>query len=101
MLPVTKKTSEGLKEKVIKRMVLDDVTLVVRNESLILAMGEKLYQKHGHLEHMNTYISQKMRELARLLIRARSLNPDIQSLSDIIVPSKFADVCCNKTAMQI
>jgi hypothetical protein len=92
LLPVSKKISAGMKEKVIKNMLYDEVTMAVRNDSLILAIGEKLFQKHGHLKHLSTYISQKMRELGRLLITARKIDPKIQFLSDLISPAKFSEV---------
>lgn len=92
MLPVSANTSEGLKENVLKKMAYDEVSLLVRNDNLILRVGEKLYQKHGHLQHLSTYISQKMRELGRFIIHARKHDPDTLYLKDVITPEKFRKV---------
>ncbi|KAL4230711.1 hypothetical protein ACF0H5_011086 [Mactra antiquata] len=97
LLPVSKKISAGLEENVVKKMLCDEVTMAVRNDRLILSVGEKLFQKHGHLEHLNTYISQKIRELGRLLISARLIDSEIQYLRDILVPVKFANVAIAAT----
>lgn len=51
MLPSSVKVSEGLKNKVLKRMTCDDITLAVRNDRIIMRIGEKLFQRHGHLPH--------------------------------------------------
>lgn len=65
-------------------MINDEIKIVVRNELIINKIGEKLYKKHGHLPHLYTHISQKMRELA-----ARKVDLAIQSTSDVIHPQKL------------
>lgn len=56
MLPVSKKISDGLENNVLKKMSYDEVSMTVWNDDLILRFGEKLYYKHGHLEHLGSYI---------------------------------------------
>jgi hypothetical protein len=89
LLPATNNINKGLKENVFGRMVRDEVTIVVRNDPIILKVGEKLYQKHGHLPHLYSHISQKMRELGRFLICSRKQDSRINCLNDILSPEKF------------
>jgi hypothetical protein len=100
LLPVTRTTSEGMKENILKKMVMDDISLIVRNDSLILKVGEKLFEKHGQHgqhQHLSTYISQKMRVLGRLVAQARQICPEIQYLTDIILPARFREVAIAAT----
>nr|XP_022290881.1 uncharacterized protein LOC111102433 isoform X2 [Crassostrea virginica] len=97
LLPASTEVSEGLREKVLSRMSSDEISIAARNDPIIVRVGEKLHQKHGHLNHLYTYVSQKMRELGRLLISLRETDKDINSLDDAIHPMKFpAVVRCTK-----
>ena len=58
LLPSTD-ISSGLREDVISKMVCDEVSIAARNDSLIVALGEKLFRKHGHFPYLNSYVSQK------------------------------------------
>ncbi|XP_060572464.1 uncharacterized protein LOC132730528 [Ruditapes philippinarum] len=89
LLPSSIEASKGLKENVISRMAGDEITIVVRNDPLIIKLGEKLYQRHGSQRHLFAHISQKMRELGRFLISARRNDADVIHLCDIIDPRKF------------
>ncbi|XP_056001324.1 uncharacterized protein LOC125677270 [Ostrea edulis] len=98
LLPTSTDVSEGLREKVLSRMSADEISIAARNDPIIVRVGETLYQKHGHLTHLYTYVSQKMRELGRLLILLRETDKDINSLDDAIHPKKYpAVVKCTKT----
>jgi hypothetical protein len=89
LLPSSIEASKGLKENVISRMAGDEITIVARNDPLIIKLGEKLYQRHGSQRHLFAHISQKMRELGRFLISARRNDADVIHLCDIIDPRKF------------
>ncbi|XP_062581100.1 uncharacterized protein LOC134242919, partial [Saccostrea cucullata] len=98
LLPTSTEVSHGLRENVLNRMSADEVSIAARNDTIIVKIGEKLYQKHGHLTHLYTHVSQKMRELGRLLISLREIDEDINSLDDAIQPQKFPTVVkCTKT----
>lgn len=96
MLPVAYEVSAGLKENVLKKMASDEVTMAVRNDRLILRVGEKFVQKHGH-DHLSSYISQKMRELGLFLLVARKIDPSVQNLNDVLVPEKYLKVTIEAT----
>lgn len=71
-------------------MIQDTISEAVRNDYLILAFGSRLILKHSHEKHLNTFVSQKMRELARLLVCLRSMYPGfITHLSDAFLPNIF------------
>ncbi|XP_060085124.1 uncharacterized protein LOC132564488 [Ylistrum balloti] len=89
LLPSSVVISEGLQRKVLSRMNTDEITMVVRNDPVILRIGEKLFQKHGHLPHLYPHVSQKMRELGRFLISVRKQDTEINLLSDELVPKNF------------
>jgi len=67
LLPSTHEVSFGLQERILAMMNRDEFSIRVRNDPLITSYGEKLFQKHGHLEHLHQHISCKMRELATSL----------------------------------
>lgn len=81
LLPASNKIHAGLKENVFGKMLKDEVTLAARNDTIILKVGEKLYQKHGHLTHLYSHISQKMRELGRFLICSKTQDLSIYCLN--------------------
>ena len=70
-------------------MKRDEFSILVRNDPLITSYGEKLFQKHGHLEHLHQHISCKMRELARLVTAARKLDSGVTWLAECLSPDKF------------
>ncbi|XP_058639539.1 uncharacterized protein LOC131544877 isoform X2 [Onychostoma macrolepis] len=72
-------------------MVNDEVANVVRNDRYILLLGEQMYNRLKSQSRRNYHIKQKMRELARLLITARSLTP-IHNMEDFIQPCNFPHV---------
>ncbi|KAL1276722.1 hypothetical protein QQF64_036345 [Cirrhinus molitorella] len=72
-------------------MVNDEVSDVVRNDRYILLLGEQMYNRLQSQLRRNNYIKQKMREVARLLITARSLTP-MHNMEDFIQPRNFPHV---------
>ncbi|XP_033730108.1 uncharacterized protein LOC117319405, partial [Pecten maximus] len=89
LLPSSHEVNKGLEMNVLRKMNADEITIAARNDRIITKVGEKLYQKHGHLPHLYSHVSQKMRELARLLIAVRGQQPDVNSLSDLLHPERF------------
>jgi hypothetical protein len=73
-------------------MVDDEVTLVIRNDKLIIALAERLYQKHGHHKHKRNHIRQKLRQLGRFVIAARKNQSNFTNLTSCIDAAKFPEV---------
>ena len=66
---------------------MDNVSDSVKVDPTIIDYGNKLYRKHYNNGDQLKYISNKLREQARLILEIR--NGDIISLKDIIQPKYF------------
>ncbi len=77
--------------KVLGNMKQDDIASVVRNDFLILQLGQSFYNKHGNDPTKNEYIRQKVREMGRLLLSLRK-NHSIFSFEDAAKPNHFYKV---------
>ena len=88
---ISSDTSGRLLSKVFATMKSDEISIAARNDWLIKEVGIMLVEKYG--EKQNSLISQKMRELSRLLVqlRAKDASPASQ-LSDFIKPGRFDDI---------
>jgi hypothetical protein len=72
---------------VLSHIVGDEASLAVKKDPFVIKVGEKLYKKHISQMYLHTHISQKMRKLGRLLVKARMY--DNEHLSDIIDAANF------------
>lgn len=81
--------SENLKKFILSKMIDDKITLIIKNDPLILKFGNKLFSTKGHESHLHSYISQKMREVGRFLFFVFQENPNIKNLEDCLIPSNF------------
>ncbi len=91
LLPMDSTISSGL-QTIIEDMTYDAVTQVIKSDSLILSLGERMFLKNGEVGRHRADIRNKMRELARLLLVARAIDKDIVALKDLINPAKFNTV---------
>ncbi|KAJ8306755.1 hypothetical protein KUTeg_015692, partial [Tegillarca granosa] len=88
LLPMMAECSQELKS-VLANMNDDNVTETVRKDTLILKYGEKI-MKVGNEQHNKHFISQKMRELGRLLIEIKKTTPGC--LRGLLKPSMFPKI---------
>ena len=77
--------------KVLGNMKEDEIASVVRNDFLILQLGQSFYNKHGNDSTKYEYIRQKVREMGRLLLSLRK-NNSIFSFEDAAIPNNFYKV---------
>ncbi|KAM4592751.1 uncharacterized protein PAE49_003226 isoform 2-T2 [Odontesthes bonariensis] len=91
MLPTDTAISTGLKT-VFQDMTCDNVTQLVKADTLIVSLGERMFLKNGEVGRHRADIRNKMRELARLVLMARNIDKDIVFLKDLICPGKFNTV---------
>ena len=89
LLPLREGASQQMRENVLETMQHDAASIAVKNDPLILDYGSRLYDAMGHEKHTHNYVSQKMRELGRLLLQARQQSELITSFSTLIDPVKF------------
>ena len=59
---------------IVRRMVIDKVSTEVKNDPLICEFGDRLLEKHGNDRTKDGHVSQKMGELGRFLLAAKSLD---------------------------
>ena len=77
--------SSNVLPKLLAAMKSDEVTLVARNNWLIKELGVLLIEKPG--DKQNHFVSQKMRELARLLLQLCTTSAGLEAqLFDFIKP---------------
>nr|XP_049575195.1 uncharacterized protein LOC125968056 isoform X1 [Syngnathus scovelli]XP_049589629.1 uncharacterized protein LOC125977309 isoform X1 [Syngnathus scovelli]XP_049591303.1 uncharacterized protein LOC125978199 [Syngnathus scovelli]XP_049591304.1 uncharacterized protein LOC125978199 [Syngnathus scovelli]XP_049591305.1 uncharacterized protein LOC125978200 [Syngnathus scovelli] len=91
LLPTDTSISIGLK-RVLGDMTYDHVTQVVKSDTLIISLGERMFLKNGESSRYRADMRNKMRELARLVLEAREIDKDIVFLKDLIHPGKFNTV---------
>ena len=92
LLPSSDQATTDLKEQILSTLAQDEISLIIRNDPLIVSFAMRLFIKHGNSRHQHQYIRSKLRELGRLLLEARRIQPSIVTLSDCIDPARFMDV---------
>lgn len=89
LLPLPVEMSQDLKVKVVCNMRKDEVRKTAINDTVIVKVGEELLQQRAHSSHMTLTVGQTMRRLGQFLIAVRKLEPQIESLTDVIKPEKL------------
>ncbi|CAN9509392.1 unnamed protein product [Ophioblennius macclurei] len=89
LLPISSGASESCSE-ILHRMNLDNVSYQVKSDWLICKYGNKLMGNQDGGQKRYDYVSQKLRELGRLLLAAKSLDPAIQTLQDLLSPGHLS-----------
>ncbi|KAJ8039318.1 N-lysine methyltransferase KMT5A [Holothuria leucospilota] len=92
LLPMADATSSAFREKVLAKMINDDVSWLAKNDETILQLGQRIMGSVDDAVHMFQYVSQKMRQVARFLLVVRDLNPELQTIQDSINPKYFDTV---------
>lgn len=83
-------SSKELKS-ILENMKTDKESLTVRQDELIQKYGQWLCEKHSTKKHLKNDISQKMRELARLLIQLNKNQKEgqLMTLRSVLKPAHF------------
>lgn len=93
LLPSSCEASSAVLENVFMKMQADDITSLVKNDKLITLYAEKLYSKHGSDDQCHMMISQKLREIGRLMMGIQKRDSSIDSLSKCLTPQYYQVVC--------
>ncbi|XP_072397442.1 uncharacterized protein [Diabrotica undecimpunctata] len=80
-----------LKEEVFTIMRADNISLVAKSDTLICLYGEHLLNKHKR-QQISTHISNKMREMGRLLIALKTIDKSIVGLFSAMKPECFQNL---------
>ncbi|KAJ8310494.1 hypothetical protein KUTeg_012359 [Tegillarca granosa] len=67
----------------------DEVKEIIVSDIVIICFGERLYELHGHNQHHLNYISNRLRELGRLMVCVRSNDGNVSSVEEILNPHNF------------
>lgn len=62
----------------------------VKSDWLICKYGNKLLENQDGNQRSYEYVSQKLRELGRLLLAAKSLDSEVQTLQDLLAPGQLS-----------
>ncbi|XP_069031683.1 uncharacterized protein [Embiotoca jacksoni] len=89
LLPISSGASESCSE-ILHRMNQDNVSHQVKSDWLICKYGNKLMGNQDGCQRRYDYVSQKLRELGRLLLAAKSLDPAVQNLQDLLAPGRLS-----------
>lgn len=88
LIPTPLKCSAGIRS-IFEGMRQDAVTQTIMKDSLICLYGESLFSKCGHDKSQHPYITQKMKKLARFLIKVKSSSKKVRNLSELCSPENF------------
>ncbi|KAK3918527.1 Putative cytochrome P450 138 [Frankliniella fusca] len=61
----------------------------IQGDETILLYGGKLYAKYRDRPHFLAHVAEKMREVARLLIAAKNIQPSIHNLDELLQPRNW------------
>ncbi|XP_055359243.1 uncharacterized protein LOC114865279 isoform X2 [Betta splendens] len=89
LLPISSGASESCSE-VLHRMNQDHVSYQVKSDWLICKFGNKLMGNQDGNQRRYDYVSQKLRELGRFLLAAKSLDSQIHNLQDVLAPGHLS-----------
>lgn len=84
MMPPTQGAGRALFENVLARMKDDEIKSALLKDELILRYGNSLCEAKSSIKHHRTYISNKLRDLGRLLIAASKRNLNVISVYDLM-----------------
>jgi len=80
-----------LTDEVFTNMKYDDISFTDQNDKLICAFGARLLKNHRE-RHLKTYVSQRMRQISKLLLILRTLVPPLKNLENFLVPKYFKTI---------
>nr|CAI5858800.1 unnamed protein product [Callosobruchus analis] len=82
------KVDERLRKEVFPRMRPDKISLEAKSDRLICAFGARYLRLH-RAKHFAVVTSRKMRELSKILMELKKLNPEIKSMLQALKPMYF------------
>ena len=71
------------------RMVVDDVSTALKKDILLIKYGNALCRRHWNTEGQNHHISNKLRELSKLLLAVKETCVDVKCFKDCLDCTKF------------
>lgn len=84
-------SESDFQEKILKTMSSDRISLLCRNDSVIVQFGKNLFSKFLDQPHQFQYIKQKMREIGRFLNEMKN-ESEIENITQCIDPQLFSTI---------
>ena len=88
LLPIMDNNNDLYRDVLVK-MREDEIKGVLMQDNLILEFGKRLHEKDGDLLHRHNHISQRLRELGRILISFEEINGMKLSLDQVLLPENW------------
>ncbi|XP_078790071.1 uncharacterized protein LOC105358446 isoform X3 [Oryzias latipes] len=76
--------------KVISAMNPDEITNIIKSDTVIIDLGQHLLNKGGTSAKSQQYVREKMREMGRLVHQARKVTT-LKKMEDLINPKKYPE----------
>lgn len=92
LLPAPNRLEESFKNKVFGKMKVDNIYRYIRQDRLITEFGNKIFQKHFDEPHLFLMISQRMRELGRLMLEIKNIDSNKFNLESCLNPKSVTTV---------
>lgn len=97
LLPQNSEVSEAL-GKIFGRMRVDEVSMLLKFDTTIIKYGNSLCHKHFNNDDQTYHISNKLRELGRLLLTLRE-KKIVKTMNEVINPQLFPAIVQTVTSM--
>ncbi|CAH1106923.1 unnamed protein product [Psylliodes chrysocephalus] len=89
LLPIGPNTSQRFRDCILSKMNTDDIFEAVRKDPLILLFAQTEFRRLGHETRYHRNIIDRSRELGRLLLAVKEIDPKLQKLSQLLNPSGY------------
>lgn len=84
---------DTLKTNIFPRMERDKISMTAQTDPLIVKFGARILRNHRD-SYQVSYVSVRMRDLAKCLIKMQEYDTDIRCLENCITPLKFDNLMC-------
>lgn len=89
MLPIGPIISSKFQDEILSRMKDDNILLAIRSDSVILHFGQTEFSLLQHDIRYRRTITDRIRELGRLVIALKELNLSVSKLHQIFQPNRY------------
>lgn len=87
--------------QIVGNMTQDEVSKRVAKDRLIKLYGSRVHAKNRHFQHTYNTTSNKARELGRLVLSARTIDPNVQYLEDLLKIEKWETVIAAAAVLNV
>lgn len=89
LIPSCGEDNAAFKEAIFPVFRDDNISLVAKTDKLIISFGARFYKSHRAV-HKKTVVTKKMRDLAKVVLKAREKDASISNLTECLHPHNFS-----------